>query len=121
MRGCDVHDCSNGVYVYNKAVLTMEENYVHSNMDTGLSVHDQDTKASISRNYLQRNGWGGIRVFTGAECDIIDNDLQENTSGAIAVDRHSKKSVTKSFNYDSPVPTPTKKLLKERNAEDQEA
>lgn len=52
MRGCVVSGCSNGVYVYNKALIHMEENYVHSNLDTGLSVHHEGTTAQISRNYV---------------------------------------------------------------------
>ena len=52
MRGCVVYGCSNGVYVYNKALIHMEENYVHSNLDTGLSVHHEGTTAQISRNYV---------------------------------------------------------------------
>ncbi len=48
-----IHNCSDGVYVYGKATLRMEENYVHSNQDSGVTVHEAGTNAVISRNYMQ--------------------------------------------------------------------
>lgn len=51
---------------------------------------------------LQRNGWGGIRVYTGARAEIVDNDLQENNAGALQIDKQSKKSVKSENNLDKP-------------------
>ena len=69
MRGCVVYGCSNGVYVYNKALIHMEENYVHSNLDTGLSVHHEGTTAQISRNYV--SGTSRTRKLSGKQKSYV--------------------------------------------------
>jgi len=93
LTGNLIHHCSDGVYVYGKANLRMEENYVHSNQDSGVTVHESGTTAVIKRNYMQRNGWGGVRIYSGAGADVQDNDLQGNQSGALAIDKGSQAVV----------------------------
>ena len=93
LTGNLIHHCSDGVYVYGKASLRMEENYVHSNQDSGVTVHEAGTSAVIKRNYMQRNGWGGVRIYSGAGADVQDNDLQGNQSGPMAIDKASQAVV----------------------------
>mmetsp|Transcript_32357 Transcript_32357/g.73902 ORF Transcript_32357/g.73902 Transcript_32357/m.73902 type:complete len:324 (+) Transcript_32357:4-975(+) len=93
MRGNNVHHCSDGIYVYGKAKLTMEENYVHSNQDSGVTVHESGTNAIIKYNTLHANGWGGVRVYSGAGAQVTDNDLQGNQSAALYLDKKSTELV----------------------------
>jgi parallel beta-helix repeat protein len=93
LTGNLIHHCSDGVYVYGRASLRMEENYVHSNQDSGVTVHESGTSAVIKRNYMQRNGWGGVRIYSGAGADVQDNDLQGNQSGPMAIDKASQAVV----------------------------
>jgi hypothetical protein len=44
----------------------------------------------MSRNNTQRNGWGGVRIYSGAGAQVQDNDLQGNQSGPLAIDKASQ-------------------------------
>jgi nitrous oxidase accessory protein NosD len=59
----------------------MEENYVHSNQDSGVTVHETGTSAVIKRNYMQRNGWGGVRVYSGACADVQVENVRAREGG----------------------------------------
>jgi len=39
---------------------------------------------------MQRNGWGGVRIYSGAGAQVSDNDLQGNQSGPLAIDKASQ-------------------------------
>ena len=45
------------VYVYGKACLQMMENYVHSNQDSGVTVHESGTTAV---SWVSRAGGEGV-------------------------------------------------------------
>jgi hypothetical protein len=86
----------------------MEENYVHHNKDSAVTVRTSSSQAdrpppspffcslpkvlmpgshaTISRNFLNFNGWEGVRVYDGATAKVEDNELIGNTTGVLLTD-----------------------------------
>jgi hypothetical protein len=47
----------------------------------------------VRRNTIQKNEYEAVWIYEGGQGEIVDNDLRENTLGAIDVDEASKPNV----------------------------
>jgi parallel beta-helix repeat protein len=87
-----IHDDKGaGIFILENGRGTIEENDIFNNSRAGIAIEGGD--AVLRRNRINKNGFEAVCVRYKSSCIIEDNDLRENTKGALDFSEDSRSNL----------------------------
>jgi parallel beta-helix repeat protein len=97
MFGCCIHDGKEGgLFIAERASVTLENNNIHSNTLTGVRVLDEGSEAVLRGNRIHDGKAGGVLIDEGASATLENNNIHSNSRAGVQVEGEGSQVVLRS-------------------------
>jgi parallel beta-helix repeat protein len=95
LRGNRIHDGkSSGVSINDGASATLENNNIHSNVESCVQVYGEGSQAVLRGNHIQDGKMFGVSVSDVASATLENNTITDNDLSGVLIADHSTATLT---------------------------